>query len=335
MTSIPKKPNTPTSSKPHVMVLEGLNGNVRQDPHAWDVGRSAKEVLGVNSFLSPRQMTLPETNLPNSNSIEGHIENSYMTYLNNFSNDLVAISKLPSDKRPNAVNFSVGYSEFNLLESMSIKPNDFYDKATQTEKTSLFDLQKKAEATKYVWKLPELESYIDTTLDKSPKITEAKKKTEDAVEALKQKNVAVVVAVGNMNDKIEAFKKEHPDVQFEPDEGQNIYAVKNAITVGASNPDGTRTKYSSRGAEVDITTQVPSSINRTGTSFTAPVVAGMVAFLIAQGYTVDEAKDLLKNWGTAKQDEFGNSYTDLNLETVQKKLAQFNKPASKEKKKSA
>ncbi len=69
-----------------------------------------------------------------------------------------------------------------------------------------------------------------------------------------------------------------------------------------------------------------------GTSFTAPAVAGMVAILISQGYTPDEAKELLKDWGTAKQDEFRNSYTDLNLADVQKKLAQLNEPTSKEKK---
>jgi hypothetical protein len=334
MTSIPKKPHTPTSSKPTVMVLEGVRGMpVDKDPHSHNVARSVQRVLPEDNpvGISFRQVSEPKETFQ-YNRIPVAIENSFLSQFKEFTESLNDIGKLKKSQRPNAVNASFGRTKFTVLTDFKEQPELFFKMATQAEKTSLFDLQKEKKATKYVWKLPELESYIDTTLDKSPKITEAKKKAEDAVEALKQKNVAVVVAAGNLNDDIEAFKKEHPDVQFESDEGQSIFALKNTITVGASNADGTLTDYSSRGTEVDFTTQIPPSIKKRGTSYTAPTAAGMVAFLTAQGYTVDEAKDLLKNWGTAKQDEFGNSYTDLNLADVQKKLAQLNQPTSKEKK---
>ncbi len=324
MTSIPKKPNTPTSSKPHVMVLEGLNGNVRQDPHAHDVARSVQRVLPEDNpvGISFRQLRKSKDKF-NINSIQSFIESAFLSGFDQFTSNLKDIAKLDKSQRPNAVNASISKNEFTVFTQLKDNPKSCFDIATQAEQTNLFDLKKK-ESHGYVWKLPELESYIDKTIDNSTKIAKEKEKAEDAVEALKQKNVAVIVASGNYNDDIEAFKKEHPDVQFESDEGQSIFAIKNTITVGASNADGTLTDYSSRGTEVDFTTQVPPSVEgrsiikedeygtheggkTRGTSFTAPAVAGMVAILISQGYTPDEAKELLKDWGTAKQDEFRNA----------------------------
>lgn len=353
MSSIQKtpKPNTPTSSKPTVMVLEGLDGDIHKDPHAHDVARSAQRALPEDNpvGISFRGLKKSKDKL-SINSIQIFIESAFISGFDQFTSNLKDISKLDKSKRPNAVNASISKNELTVFTQLKDKPKLFFDIGTQTEQTNLFDLKKK-ESHGYVWKLPELESYIDKTVANSTNIAKATEKAEDAVEALKQKNVAVIVASGNYNDDIEALKKEHPDVQFESDEGQSIFAVKNTITVGASNADGTLTDYSSRGGEVDFTTQVPPSIEgrsiikqdeygtyeggkTRGTSFTAPAVAGMYSILIAQGYSVDEATAYLKRLGKAKKDDTpeANPYTDLNLEDVQKKLAQFNKPASKEKK---
>jgi hypothetical protein len=330
MSSIQKTPktNTPTSSKPHVMILEREIGS-----HAHNVARSAQQVLPeANSVgISFRQVSEPKETLQ-YNRIPIAIENSFIGEFRRFAENLNDIGKLEKSQRPSAVNASWGTTKFSVLTSFQRQPELCYKMATEQERRSLFDLPKDEKATKYTWKLPELESYIDKTVDNSTNIAEEKQKAEDAVEELKKKDIAVVVSAANLNDDIEAFKKEHPDVQLEPDEGQIIFApLKNVVTVGSSNADGTLTDYSSRGAEVDFTTQVPPSIKKRGTSFTAPVGAGMIAFLINQGMTVNEAIAYLKRLGKAKKDDTpeGNTYVDLNLEEVKKHFAEMKKPTSK------
>ncbi len=343
MSSISRNNKIPASSTPHVMVLEGLNEPVGESPHAHDVARAAQRVLPESNLVkfSFRQRQMPSPTSHNTyDSIKGIIENMYMRSMHAFAENLKQISKLSPSQRPNAVNFSIGMTELDLLQVMRQKqPKKLFNIATQNEKTSLFDTSKK-DTHGIDWKLPALESYIDETLENSKTVAKAKKEAEQSVERLKKQNVAVVVAVGNVHAGIEAFKKEHPGVLFESDEGQNLYALKNVVTVGASETDGTLTKYSSRGPEVDFTTQVPPRIagrsiltkgqygtyesgTKQGTSFTAPVVTGMLAILTNQegmGMTVDEAIAYLKDLGTQKQDDTPerHSYTDLNLEEVAK-----------------
>jgi hypothetical protein len=326
---------TSVSNKPSVMVLEGIGNPVGKSPHAHNVARSAQR---LNPKTDSVAITFQQVSrIPNvkTNSIQSEIEALFSKGLTEFANDLNAIAR--SKNKPQAVNCSFGFDELGVLKALQKKPKLYFGKATQAEQTNLFDLNKK-ESHGYVWKLPELESYIDKTLAESNKIAEAKEKATQAVAGLKKLNIPVIVGSGNSNDDIEAFKNEHPDVQFESDEGQSMYANLGTITVGASNPDGTLTEYSSRGPEVDFTTQVPPSIRgrsnlrwddkkkkatgnlRTkGTSFTAPVVAAMYAKLIAKGMKVDEATAYLKKLGTPKKDDTSdqNPYTDLNLAAVQ------------------
>ncbi|MCE2930697.1 MAG: S8 family serine peptidase [Vampirovibrionales bacterium] len=347
MSSIQKTPNTPTSSKPTVMVLEGVNGDIHKDPHSHDVARSAQRVLPEDNpvGISFRQVKEPEITHP-VNNIQNLIEAYFLYHFDRFTDNLKNISKLGKNQKPNAINLSYGTTEFFVFQGLLTQQKECFNIATQEEKKNLFVFNKD-ESKGLDWKLPELESYMDTTIDNSTKIAKAKEKAEDAVDVLKKKNIAVVVAVPNNKD-LEKFKKEHPDVQFESDEGQNILALKNTINVGISNSDGTLHRNSFRARDVDFTTQVPPSVEgrpiimkgengtyesgkKQSASFTTPVVAGMVAILINQGMTVDEATAYLKKLGTMEKDEYGNSYTDLNLANVQKDLARFNKPASQEK----
>lgn len=351
MSSISRNNKIPASSTPHVMVLEGQNEPIGKNPHAHHVARAAQRVLPENNpvVISFRQRQMPSPTSHNTDdSIKGIIENMYMSRMHAFAENLKQISKLSPSQRPNAVNFSIAMTELSLLQVMQEQPKRLFNIATQNEKTSLFDTSKK-DTHGIDWKLPALESYIDETLKNSKTVAKAKEVAEESVERLKKQNVAVVVAVANDNDNLEAFKKEHPDVQFESDEGQNLYALKNVVTVGASETDGTLTKYSSRGPEVDFTTQVPPSIagrsilknnkdgtyetgSLEGTSFTAPAVAGMLSILINnKRMTVNEAIAYLKDLGTQKQDDTPerHSYTDLNLEEVAKNLVRFNSTEAK------
>jgi hypothetical protein len=323
---------TSVSNKPTVMVLEGINEPVGKSPHAHKVARSAQRLNPSNpvAFTFKQRSTIPNVK---TNSVKSEIEASFSKGFTRFANNLNAIAR--SKNKPNAVNCSFGFSEFLLLKIFQEKPEDYFKLATPEERNQLFDSTQKDPQ----WKLPELESYIDKTVDGSAKIAEAKETARQAVTTLKKLNIPVIVASGNYNDDIEAFKNEHPDVQFESDEGQSAYADLGTITVGASNPDGPLTYYSSRGPEVAFTTQVPPSIEgrfnvrwddkkkkvtgnykTTGTSFTAPVVAAMYAELIEQGMTVDEATAYLKKLGTLKKDDTPeqSSYTDLNLAAVQR-----------------
>jgi hypothetical protein len=99
MSSIQKtpKPNTPTSSKPTVMVLEGLDGDIHKDPHAHDVARSAQRALPEDNpvGISFRRLKKSKDKL-SINSIQIFIESAFISGFDQFTSNLKDISKYAS-----------------------------------------------------------------------------------------------------------------------------------------------------------------------------------------------------------------------------------------------
>jgi hypothetical protein len=255
-----------------------------------------------------------------SEGIKGYIQTMFLGALQDRTEDFKKVGALDKSKRPDVINISEGTSEIAIWKNI-IKNKDSEEsfiKRASTEERKL--LLRKTKDNKEVIGLVELESYIDTCLEEAkPEIDKAKKELEQEVKKLKDKNIAVVAAIGNDNDDIESVRKNSlrknmPKIKFEKDEGVDILnSVEGVISVGSSGKNGELTDYSTRSELIDFSATVPyADQDEEGTSFTAPAVAALLAKTMKdKKMTVDQAVAYLKSKGKQMKDEEGNAYTYL------------------------
>ncbi len=291
-----------------VLILEG-NAETKST-HAGMVQDNAQRAV-PNTNTSRLSSELTNMNKYNT-GIKGYIQTTFLGSLRDRTEDFKKVGAFDKSKRPDAINISEGWSEIAMWNHILDNQASFIKKASPEERKLLF---LKTKDNEEVISSKKLESYIDTCLeDAKPEIDKAKEDLSKEVKKLKDKNIAVVVAIGNDNEDIEWVRKNMPDIKFEEDEGIDmLQSIEGVINVGASGKNGKLTDYSTRSELIDFSATVPyADQDEAGTSFTAPAFAALLAKRMKEkNMTVDEAVADLKKEGKQMKDEEGNVYTYL------------------------
>ena len=292
-----------------IVILEPSAG---ESEHSQEVtqalahqGYNPQNVSYVDAFqhTDPSKLLTPPPGQSGQAEVDNVLDFSLPQLLQSSAKTLEAVD--PS--QTSVVSASYGITEMQMLNNMMTLFRSSDEFFTPEAKELI--------ATQGVFDPVKTEAYIDEYLErKAPEIQEAQGQYQAQVQRLTDAGVPVVVAAGNNGKELKSVPEMFPEIQFEADEGTNFLSVDEAISVAATTPDGQVAEYSSMNESVDFAT-VPNSQTE-GTSFSAPVVAGLIDDLKNQGLNSQQAIGLIQQNAERRQAESGIAYNFVSRETV-------------------